>query len=111
MYMYITLKYSKGLKKVSCTLCDEKFHCKSLMETHILAVHEQKFTCTQCNGIFKNERNLKGHVESVHEKRKVKLRTCTDCNKSFTLSQWVRHINLVHPTHWIGKSTIHSHEL
>ena len=92
-------------KPYSCTKCpDRHFSNLSRLRTHVIAVHEKKFSCTQCETLLSTEKQLKEHIIKVHEEKKVKLKTCMECNKTFRQMQWVKHMNMFHSSKWIKKN-------
>ena len=60
---------TKMKKKFPCKYCDKSFASPSLLQIHVLPVHEgKKFHCqyTDCDKFFTQLQNLKKHMKNVH---------------------------------------------
>ena len=84
-----------------CHICDQSFNTFSMLENHLLKVHERcenvsKITCTFCNKTFKKEKYLLEHDKFFHQNLKFK---CTEsgCDKTFRRKgKLMNHIAKIH---------------
>ncbi|XP_063883809.1 zinc finger protein 860-like isoform X2 [Scylla paramamosain] len=87
--LYIHMKIEHSKNPLSCSICDKRFHCESLLKKHIVKVHDnaavqQTITkCDKCDFSAKTQRALKIHQGLVHHS-KLGLFTCKKCKKTFS---------------------------
>ena len=68
-----------------CGLCDQRFHSKTDVRTHMREEHsgtEQEFTCTDCDERFYKKSELKRHRREEHLDSEAK-HACSQCDERF----------------------------
>ena len=92
---------AKNIEIFICHICDQSFTTFTMLENHLLKVHEScenvtKITCTFCDKSFKQERYLLEHDKFFHQNIKFK---CTEsgCDKVFRRKgKLMNHIAKIH---------------
>jgi len=85
----------KPKPKFKCSLCEESYATKQVLENH-MSVHEGKiFQCSNCNEEFTSKNKLESHIAKEHDRSK--LHKCEHCDSSYvTKNGLFRHIAFVH---------------
>ncbi|XP_045123490.1 zinc finger protein 888-like isoform X2 [Portunus trituberculatus] len=87
--LYIHMKIEHSENPLSCSVCDKRFHCESVLKRHITNIHDnltlQKIItkCDKCDFSAKTQRALRIHQGLVH-RLKPNLFTCKKCKKTFS---------------------------
>ena len=87
-------KYSLLESNFSCTLCDNKFKAKALLNTHIRRYHRKPFSCDQCDHSTGTNYDLQKHKNYKHNGKSF---TCEICGQSLAYETGLRsHMKRVH---------------
>ena len=87
-------KYSLLEASLSCTICENKFKARSLLNTHIRRYHKKPYSCEQCDFSTGTNYDLEKHKNYKHN---GKLFTCEICGQNLAYATGLRnHMKRVH---------------
>ncbi|XP_045114058.1 zinc finger protein 765-like isoform X2 [Portunus trituberculatus] len=87
--LYIHMKIEHSKNPLSCSVCDKRFHCESLLKKHFTNIHDNLTVrktitkCDKCDFSAKTQRALRIHQGLVHG-LKPDLFPCKKCKKTFS---------------------------
>ena len=87
-------KYNLLESNFSCTLCDNKFKAKTLLNTHIRRYHRKPYSCEQCEYTTGTNYDLQKHRGYKHNGKSF---TCEICGQSLAYETGLKsHMKRVH---------------
>ena len=87
-------KYSLLESNFSCTLCENKFKAKALLNTHIRRYHRKPFSCEQCDYSTGTNYDLQKHRGYKHNGKSF---TCEICGQTLAYETGLKsHMKRVH---------------
>ena len=90
---------------LKCEECEQEFHNKTDIKTHIKTKHEvQKYKCDECGECFENFANLKEHIQANHCDPLFK---CFKCEEEFHAHDNLKtHISNKHQSKGLVEQTL-----
>lgn len=88
----------KGIKKLICQFCGEKFYEKGNLNKHLLRHTEpEKFKCEQCGKIYSSEGALQFHLRTHIADDGTRPYACEECNAVFKFPNLLKnHVKRCH---------------
>lgn len=80
-----------------CFICGYRCKFKSTLKLHLMGKHKQgncSILCSLCGKTFPSKVHLASHAKYTHD---IKMTTCWLCNASVRTTEFLRHIQVIHP--------------
>ena len=88
-----------------CDQCERKFYFKSLLQKHVMKVHENmRVICSECGGEFKDMKVLSGHRLTVHSN--LQRFKCGLCQAKFRTNSAIRRHVQIHSNTYMFKCSL-----